>query len=112
MYIILSTKTDQIGNKLLERERDMSKPDNKYCVKCTKFDDSTMSFFNKYGYTGCIGIFKASGEFPYNTKLFCFDDKPIKTEEEKYKDKINLIISIIRDNSTKKAAKIISRRFK
>ena len=42
----------------------MSIPDNKYCTKCTKYKA------NK-----CNGIWKRSGEFPYNTKIHCFTNQ-------------------------------------
>lgn len=86
--------------------------DNKYCPYCAEFEGDGLEFYEKYGRSGCIGIPSASGEFPYNSKIHCFVDKPTKTYDELLQEKIEGIKKIILNNSVEKAAELISRRYK
>lgn len=85
------------------------KPDNKYCKQCSYYDGNgnQLNFLKKYGYTGCSGISRADGEFPYDCKAHCFTDKEILTADEKRQVKKDKIIEMIKSLKAEEAAEEI-----
>ena len=93
----------------------MSRPDNKYCPECTRYEgetyEETMAFYKKYGFSGCSGIPSSSGEFPYDYHIHCFTDKPILTKTEAKERKILAVLEIIKTKTSEEASEYLVDRW-